>query len=118
MTIDEAIAKYKEITNTDAICPAHCNISCDKCVQGSRHLVEWLEELKRRREYDGEIIGSGALRNAYNQGYNKAIDDFVELAKEHYFNHGDKDITECVIGIVEFFAEQLKAGASNGTDNQ
>ena len=63
MTIDEAIAKYKEITNTDSNCPAHCNISCDKCVQESRQLAEWLEELKRRREYDGEIIGSGALNN-------------------------------------------------------
>lgn len=51
----EAIAKYKEITNTDSNCPAHCNISCDKCVQESRQLAEWLEELKRRREYDGEI---------------------------------------------------------------
>ena len=63
MTIDEAIAKYKEITNTDSNCPAHCNISCDKCVQESRQLAEWLEELKRRREYGGEIIGSGALNN-------------------------------------------------------
>ena len=51
MTIDEAITKYKEITNTDAICPAHCNISCDKCVQESEQLVEWLEELKELREY-------------------------------------------------------------------
>ena len=51
MTIDEAIAKYKEITNTDANCPAHCNISCDKCVQESKQLVEWLEELKALREY-------------------------------------------------------------------
>ena len=52
--IDEAIAKYKEITNIDSNCPAHCNISCDKCVQESRQLAKWLEELKRRREYDGE----------------------------------------------------------------
>ena len=51
MTIDEAIAKYKEITSTDANCPAHCNISCDKCVQESEQLVEWLEELKELREY-------------------------------------------------------------------
>ena len=51
--IDEAIAKYKEITNTDSNCPGHCNISCDKCVQESRQLVEWLEEIKRRREYNG-----------------------------------------------------------------
>ena len=63
ISIDKAIAKYKEITNTDSNCPAHCNISCDKCVQESRQLAEWLEELKRRREYDGEIIGRGALNN-------------------------------------------------------
>ena len=49
MTIDEAIAKYKEITNTDTNCPAHCNISCDKCVQESEQLAEWLEELKELR---------------------------------------------------------------------
>ena len=49
MTIDKAIAKYKEITNTGTICPAHCNISCDKCVQESEQLVEWLEELKELR---------------------------------------------------------------------
>ena len=51
MTIDEAIAKYNEITNTDANCPAHCNISCDKCVQESEQLVEWLKELKELRAY-------------------------------------------------------------------
>ena len=55
LSIDETIAKYKEITNTDANCPAHCNISCDKCVQESRQLVEWLEELKSLREYKEKI---------------------------------------------------------------
>ena len=49
MTIDEAITKYKEIANTDANCPAHCNISCDKCVQESKQLAEWLEELNQYR---------------------------------------------------------------------
>lgn len=42
--------------------------------------------------------------------YNKAIDDFVNLAKEHTFKHGKEDITICSIGFIEFFAEQLKAG--------
>ena len=42
MMIDEAISKYKEITNTGTICPAHCNISCDKCEQESEQIVEWL----------------------------------------------------------------------------
>ena len=53
MTIDEVIAKYKEITNTDAICPAHCNISCDKCVQESGQIAGWLEELKDYRDKNG-----------------------------------------------------------------
>ena len=50
MTIDEAIAKYKEIANTGANCPAHCKISCDKCAQESKQIAEWLEELKELRE--------------------------------------------------------------------
>ena len=51
LSIDEAIEKYKEITNADANCPAHCNISCDKCVQESEQIAEWLEELKALRKY-------------------------------------------------------------------
>lgn len=51
MTIDEAITTYIEITNTDANCPIHCMRSCDKCVQESKQLAEWLEELKSLREY-------------------------------------------------------------------
>ena len=102
MTIDEAIAKYKEITNADANCPSHCNISCDKCVQESEQLIEWLEELKVYQQH--EII----CRKGYNAGYNKAIDDFVNIAKEHDFKYDKKNITNCVIGFIEFFAEQLK----------
>ena len=64
-------------------------------------------------DYLERIYGAEPIKEHDEEIYNKAIDDFVELAKEHYFNHGDKDITECVIGIVEFFAEQLKAGVSN-----
>ena len=72
MSIDEAISKYKEITNTDAVCPGHCNIPCEKCVQESEQLVEWLEELKVYQQH--EIIRN----KGYNAGYNKAIDDFAE----------------------------------------
>ena len=49
----------------------------------------------------------------YKLGYNNAIDDFVNLAKEHDFKHDKKDITNCVIGFIEFFAEQLKAGEND-----
>ena len=117
MTIDEAIAKYKEITNTDAICPAHCNISCDKCVQESEQLVEWLEELKELRStsfgYRKEDIELN--RNAM---YNKAIDDFAEkliryvdcghLCSPTEVRWSDLSVVE----MVKELAEQLKAGGS------
>ena len=101
MSIDQAIAKYKEITNTDAICPAHCNISCDKCVQESEQLAEWLEELKTYREC-----------NVCE--YNKAIDDFAEKLIR-YVDCGHlcspievrwSDLS--VVEMVKEIAEQLK----------
>ena len=110
MSIDEAIAKYKEITNTDAICPAHCNISCDKCVQESEQLVEWLEELKELRStsfgYRKEDIELN--RNAM---YNKAIDDFAEELKDYFLIPHD-------VRVVEMKAEQLKAGRENENYNK
>lgn len=47
-------------------------------VNDKEKTVSWLEELKRRREYDGEIVGGGALNNAYQQGYSKAENDYFE----------------------------------------
>ena len=58
--------------------------------------------------YDYEL--ADIVNEAEQRGYNKAVDDFVNLAKEHDFKHDKKDITNCVIGFIEFFAEQLKAG--------
>ena len=78
MTIDEAIAHARE--------------------KGHEQIADWLEELKVYQQH--EII----CRKGYNAGYNKAIDDFINIAKEHDFKHGKKDITNWV----EFFAKQLK----------
>ena len=93
MTIDEAIELLENceyLTNRE-----------------EKQIAEWLEELKELRAtscgYNKEDIELN--RNAM---YNKAIDDFVKLAKEHDFKYGNKDITNCVIGFIEFFAEHLK----------
>ena len=126
MTIEEAIAKYKEITNTDAICPGHCNIPCEKCVQESEQLVEWLEELKAYKEI-------GTVEECMNsvldiqKAYNKAIDDFASKLIMHFadwklsnapYNDDETDrireiiceTIENAIGGVDEIAEQLKAG--------
>ena len=107
MTLDEAIAKYKEITNTDENCPIHCMRSCDKCVQESGQLVQWLEELKELRAtscgYSKEDIELN--RNAM---YNKAIDDFVRLANT--MPTVEEEDGEIRPMWLEEMAEQLKAG--------
>ena len=112
MTIDEAIAKYKEITNADANCPAHCNISCDKCVQESEQLAEWLEELKKRRNED-----YGYLADIHqNIGYRKALDDFVETLVSAFDETNIKEYGFYPENLVRQVAKQLKAGVKNETN--
>ena len=102
MTIDEAILKYKEITKKDAICPTYCNISCDKCIQESEQIAEWLEELKVYQQH--EII----CHKGYNAGYNTAIDDFVKLVHKHDWNIRNINENSFIYGAIDTLAEQLK----------
>lgn len=108
MTIYEAIEKYKEITNTDANCPAHCNIPCDKCVQESEQLAEWLEELKFRRvlQLQCEKEFFAGYEKGKKEGYNKAIDYCIEIVK---FHRDSWDGIEWAIRDIE----KLKAGGEN-----
>ena len=99
----ENVCIYKEITNTDANCPAHCN----KCVQESEQLAEWLEELKIYQQH--EII----CNKGYNAGYNKAIDDFVKLVHKHDWNIRNINENSFIYGAIDTLAEQLKAGGEN-----
>ena len=113
MSIDEAIAKYKEITNTDAVCPGHCNIPCEKCVQESEQLTEWLEELKEMRKNQGQVADFW-----YQEGISmasKLIFNEIEEIKNRYDNE-DFAIIGILIKIQEIaleIAEQLKAGGKN-----
>ena len=111
MTIDEAVAKYKEIANTGENCPAHCKISCDKCVQESKQLAEWLEDYKRIKML---IPIEQALKNEYN----KAIDDFkkmltIEKIKEYAESDGFINLNNCSLMIFDI-AEKVKVGGKNG----
>ena len=117
MTIDEAIAKYKEITNTDAICPAHCNISCDNCVKESRQLTDWLEELK---SYRAHIFSGEITQRMLKEEYYKAIDDFAEKAIKIVYEANNRERNpqprDMVADIHYKFidlSKQLKAGGEN-----
>ena len=41
--------------------------------------------------------------------YNKAVDDFVKLAKEHNWNIRNRNENEFIYGAIDRLAEQLKA---------
>lgn len=129
MTIDEAIAKYKEITNTDENCPIHCMRSCDKCVQESEQLAEWLEELKDYRDKNKMVVRVDVenmdsikdkieeLSKYAESQYNKAIDDFVKAIVDRGLSANDDKY--CIthydnyLKVIKEIAEQLKAGGEN-----
>ena len=139
LSIDEAIEKYKEITNTKAICPGHCNISCDKCLQESKQIAEWLEQLKDYQDKNKMVVRIDVenmdsikdkieeLSKYAESQYNKAIDDFAENIslkisesiiwgmlvnshKDNSFNDTSDKIVDYVINTANEIAEQLKAG--------
>ena len=125
MTIDEAIAKYKEIANTGENCPAHCKISCDKCVQESKQIAEWLEELKELREKNETLkaLYEGVRKEGNNllkRERNKAIDDLIAECENAKFAESDEislsDVHTGVnsgLSMAIHFAEQLKVGGEN-----
>ena len=107
MTIDEAIEKFKFIANSDTHCPRYCMLPCDKCVDESKQLAEWLEELVMLRLDSCMIHMPERLHLAENQ-YNKAIDDFVRFANTMPTVE-EEDGTIRPMWLEEI-AEQLKAG--------
>ena len=130
LSIDEAIEKYKEITNTKAICPGHCNISCDKCLQESKQIAEWLEELKDYQDKNKMVVRVDVenmdsikdkieeLSKYAERQYDKAIDDFAENVRLYYSLKQEMGYVattyEDLINYIFELSEQLKAGGENG----
>ena len=126
MTIDETIAKEKanaeklrkiietgydgEISIEALFCDDTSAIKevyerFENCAKKHEQLAEWLEELKRyKNDNDFSDYADRLHKIAFNSGYNKAIDDFVNACKE--------DILFQFFGLhingIERIAEQLK----------
>ena len=96
MTIDEAVENLKY------------DIEIDMYIRDiAPQLAEWLEELKVYQQH--EII----CNKGYNEGYNKAIDDFVKLVHKHDWNIRNINENSFIYGAIDTLAEQLKAGGEN-----
>ena len=84
MTIDEAIEKYKEITNPNTICLAHCDMFCDKCVQekelkalrDNNYKDFYYDKGYSKAENDYHKQSENDRQSAYELGYINSIDDF------------------------------------------
>ena len=123
MTLDEAIAKYKEKGKPYGTC-------CEECEKEHEQLAKWLEELKMLRELKDEHRKIGNIEG-FNQGYSKAkndyyaqsekdIDDLIAKCENAKFAESDEialsDIHTGVnsgLSMAIHFAEQLKAGGEN-----
>lgn len=130
MTIDEAIEMYKKIANTDSNCPRYCMNPCEDCVKECKQIAEYLEELKEYKKNSNTCpmcdTYCSYLSDEFENGYNKAIDDFVErlttyLGIENATKYGNKNAEQMrnsygtfmnyeIAESIEDVAEQLKAG--------
>ena len=116
MTIDEAIEMYKKIANTDYNCPRYCMNHCEECVKECKQIAEWLEELKEYKKNSNTCpmcdTYCSYLAEDFENGYNKAIDDFKNRIEERIL--AGKMIDEKFAYIdncdIDEIAEHLKAG--------
>ena len=107
LSIDEAIEQFKY--------DAECNrTDLDlSYAEENEQVAEWLEELKALREEKSDFqimakdIAEGNYEMGMENGYNKAVDDFVHECDKHceFYSGKNKNITrEDILKI----AEQLK----------
>ena len=121
MTLDEVINILKSDIEYNK------SIGCDTSYE--EQIADWLEELVMLR-LDSCMIHMPERLHLVENGYNKALDDFVKELKNHYTEYN----IDCVLEDANFYsyttacnyledyideiAEHLKAGVKNGTDNQ
>ena len=119
LSIDEAIAHAREVADT-CECEAskydmsdsyesHVAYQEGKCGEEHEQLAEWLEELKALREEksDFQIMAKDNYEMGMENGYNKALDDFIHECDKYcgFYSGKNKSITrEDILKI----AEQLK----------
>lgn len=104
-----SIKNYENIKANDELIK-----SCMINAEYHRYIADALEELKRRREKDNEIMGSGVLNEAYKQGYKKAVEDFV--AKYKFCDNRSMQCRKA-LNCADCIAKQLKKDGEQALKN-
>ena len=114
MTIDEAIAFERQQAKDKR--NEHYTFGIQKskeAVEEHEQLAEWLEELKALREEKSDFqifakdIAEGNYEMGMENGYNKALDDFIHECDKHCEFYSGKNISLTREDILKI-AEQLK----------
>ena len=132
LSIDEAIEHAREVAKEQRKDNENCKYKseygckgcadyyskpCIECAEEHEQLVEWLEELKcYKNDNDFSDYADRLHKIAFNSGYNKALDDFVDKIIR-YVDCGHlcspTEVTWSDLSVVEMIkelAEQLKVG--------
>ena len=116
LSIDEAIAHAREVAKRNREQWKNCTAdrrdiehqTCEQCAKECEQLAGWLEELKcYKNDNDFSGYADRLHKIAFNSGYNKALDDFVNTVKAT-FPHDN--IAICNTDVI---AKKLKAGGEN-----
>lgn len=115
MTLDEAIAHAREVAERNRKQYKNCpsdrtdirHQTCEECAEEHEQLAEWLEELK---SYKSDDFTKNLQTLVYKQGYDKAIDDFVNQFNVIVDEKCGTDTNNYFRKIIKEIAEQLKAG--------
>ena len=126
MTIDEAIAREKQLAKEQRIhigtWDDEYSKKCEVYAEEHEQLAEWLEELKSIKENSiskeaFEKMKSKAYKKGHRQGYNKAIDDFadkiIDLCDDGEFMNRFNEFPATTILEI---AEQLREGVEDGNN--
>lgn len=125
MSIDEAIEHAIEIANccknqistfpNPEPYEEYCNGELEKCADEHEQLAEWLEELK----YHKSLLENTKTTNPmYEVGYNKGIDDFMNMALEMIKSEQDTRYGYLDGMDIREIARELKGGVKNEMDRQ
>ena len=128
-SIDEAISHAKEVAEKQRKgndnceykaeygckgCADYYSKPCIECAEEHEQLAEWLEELKFLRQWKSDVMDEfckydcNSVEEAMHNGYNKAIDDFVNACEKQFTTmYGQRYVD--MRDIVNI-AEQLKEG--------
>lgn len=136
MSIDEVIDEMRRASEVNleraercryansmqpSIYDVEAGVQYSEAAEKYAQVAEWLDELKIRINADNDLIGSGALNNAYRQGYGKAVEDCACVVSRiidcRYcpIDCGVHTVGQCEKAVKVYLQEHLEGGSEDAS---